>query len=152
MTDPDFMSVNTILTGFVDRLSKNGNTLLNVGPKPDGIIPEAATVRLLEIGDWLEMNREVVTGSRPGWTFGKGPTNVTASRFEEASSVTFTGGDVRFLRTDERTAVIALEWPADGRLDLATSLGQVYSRWTYRQPPIERSLSSGPRTSTSGGR
>ena len=122
--DPEYKDVDTLVTGFVDRLSKNGNTLLNVGPRPDGSIPAAAERRLRSFGDWLRVNDEAVFESRPWWTFGEGPTEVTSTEFEEASSVEFTGADVRFTRSaDGRVGyAIVMDWPENGELSLGTSL------------------------------
>ncbi|HOX37937.1 MAG TPA: alpha-L-fucosidase [Candidatus Brocadiia bacterium] len=40
-----------------------GNLLLNIGPKPDGSIPEEATERLTAVGKWLEKNGEAAYGA-----------------------------------------------------------------------------------------
>jgi alpha-L-fucosidase len=124
ISDPDYKSVRTLVTGLVDRLSKYGNTLLNVGPRPDGTIPKPAADRLRGIGAWLDTNGEAVRGTRPWWVFGEGPTDVTSSEFEEASAVTFTDEDVRFLRgkPGDPAYAVLLEWPADGEVELETSL------------------------------
>ncbi|MCQ2475833.1 MAG: alpha-L-fucosidase [Clostridia bacterium] len=39
-----------------------GNLLLNVGPKPDGSVPEDVKEPLAKIGEWLEVNGEAVYG------------------------------------------------------------------------------------------
>ena len=49
-----FKSVDNLVDNLVDRVSKNGYLLLNVGPKPDGSIPEEAKERLLGMGKWLK--------------------------------------------------------------------------------------------------
>ena len=48
-----------------DVVSKNGNLLLNIGPRADGTIPEGMTRRLLAIGGWLDVNGEAIYGTRP---------------------------------------------------------------------------------------
>ena len=49
---------------------------------------------------------------------------MTATEFEEASSVTFTSEDVRYVRSADGTVAYAilLDWPTDGELALSTSL------------------------------
>jgi alpha-L-fucosidase len=122
VTDADYKSPRTLVTGFVDRVSKHGRTLMNVGPKPDGTIPEGAVDRLRAFGDWFEANREALDGARPWRTFGEGPTEVTAGEFEEASAVEFTADDVRFTRAGGRAYAFLMDWPADGVAEIETSL------------------------------
>jgi alpha-L-fucosidase len=44
----------------------DGNILLNVGPRPDGIIDPEQAGRLKEIGDWLAKNGQSIYGTRGG--------------------------------------------------------------------------------------
>ena len=44
----------------------DGNILLNVGPRPDGLIDPLQVARLKEIGDWLARNGESIYGTRGG--------------------------------------------------------------------------------------
>ena len=62
--NPDYKSVNTMVDNLVDRVSKNGNTLMNIAPRPDGTIPEDQKERLLGIGKWLKINGEAIYGTR----------------------------------------------------------------------------------------
>jgi alpha-L-fucosidase len=39
-----------------------GNLLLNIGPKPDGSVPEEATERLTKVGQWLAKYGDIVYG------------------------------------------------------------------------------------------
>ena len=48
-----------------DVVSKNGNLLLNIGPRHDGIIPAGMVTRLLAIGAWLDVNGEAIYETRP---------------------------------------------------------------------------------------
>ncbi len=51
---------------LVDIVSKNGNLLLNIGPRPDGSISEIQMDRLNKLGAWLAVNGEGIFDSRPG--------------------------------------------------------------------------------------
>jgi alpha-L-fucosidase len=44
----------------------DGNILLNVGPRPDGVIDPAQVSRLKEMGAWLARNGESIYGTRGG--------------------------------------------------------------------------------------
>ena len=47
-------------------MDADGNILLNVGPDKDGVIPEEAVARLMEIGAWMQANGESIYGTRGG--------------------------------------------------------------------------------------
>jgi alpha-L-fucosidase len=63
--DHDWKSPGTIIFKLVDIVSKGGNYLLNVGPRADGIIPEASQYVLRSAGAWLKVNGEAVYGAGP---------------------------------------------------------------------------------------
>jgi alpha-L-fucosidase len=93
----EFLSVDELVDSFVDIVSKNGNLLLNVGPKADGTIPEGQRVRLEGLGQWLDTNGEAIFGSRP-WT--------------QAEATTSEGGRVRFTQKDGAVYMTLLDEPA----------------------------------------
>ena len=47
----------------MDIVSKGGNLLLNVGPKPDGTLPYETRARLHEIGRWMRAYGESLYGA-----------------------------------------------------------------------------------------
>lgn len=61
--DDDWKSTEDLLYKLIDIASKGGNFLLNVGPKPDGTIPQASVDRLAEIGNWMKINGESIYGT-----------------------------------------------------------------------------------------
>lgn len=138
VSGPEYKSVDTILTSFTDRISKNGNTLLNVGPRPDGSIPAEPKRMLKQTGDWLSTNAEAVYGSRPCWEIGEGPTNITSSGFEEATGVSFTPDDKRFLRNGDTYYVVLMDWPEGSKTTITTPLHRVVSDTNHKQPSIGR--------------
>jgi alpha-L-fucosidase len=61
--DQDWKSPGSIVFKLVDIVSKGGNYLLNVGPRADGVIPEASQDVLRAAGRWLKVNGEAVYGA-----------------------------------------------------------------------------------------
>jgi alpha-L-fucosidase len=51
---------------LVGAAGRDGNFLLNVGPRPDGEIDPAQAERIREIGRWLAINGESIYGTRGG--------------------------------------------------------------------------------------
>jgi alpha-L-fucosidase len=94
--DPVYKPATSILEDMVDVVSKNGALLLNVGPAPDGTVPEGDVEVLRAVGAWLRVNGEAVYGARPWQRFGEGPTEVPAGSHRENERPPFTCEDVRF--------------------------------------------------------
>ncbi|TES97503.1 MAG: alpha-L-fucosidase [Promethearchaeota archaeon] len=69
----DYLSSNDLIKMLVDTVSKNGNLLLNVGPLPDGTIPDIQKKVLIGMGQWLEINGEGIYDTRP-WERAEGNT------------------------------------------------------------------------------
>lgn len=69
-----YQSVENLVRSFVDIVSKNGNLLLNIGPMPDGTIPQLQLERLLGLGEWLTVNGDALFDTRP-WQVAEGKTD-----------------------------------------------------------------------------
>jgi len=57
-------SVGQLLLQLTQIAADEGNYLLNVGPKPDGTIPQEDADRLRGMGKWLKTNGEAIYGSQ----------------------------------------------------------------------------------------
>lgn len=116
--DHDYKSLDDLVGELVDVVAKNGNLLLNIGPKADGTIAPAERELLEGIGDWLTVNGEAIFGSRPWLIPGEGPTEVVAGSMIDDAFAPYTSEDVRFTtRTDvtgDYVYATVLRWPEDG--------------------------------------
>ena len=72
-TENDYLTSKELIYLLIDVVSKNGNLLLNVGPKVDGSIPDLQKKAILGIGKWLEVNGEAIFDTRP-WIKAEGET------------------------------------------------------------------------------
>jgi alpha-L-fucosidase len=59
-------SLGYLIRLLVGAAGRDGNFLLNVGPRPDGQIDPEQAQRLREIGQWLKANGESIYGTRGG--------------------------------------------------------------------------------------
>ncbi|KAK6086326.1 glycoside hydrolase family 29 protein [Seiridium cupressi] len=103
-----FMNASTIIYTLVDMVSKNGNLLLDIGPRADGSIVEAEVNNLREAGTWIHAHEEAIFN--------------TTYWFIQSEIVE--GPEVRFTQTDDAFYVIFLETPVldDGKVLVAAPI------------------------------
>jgi len=58
-----YKSSKKLIQILCEVVSKGGNYLLNVGPRPDGTIPPQEVERLKDMGKWLKANGEAIYGA-----------------------------------------------------------------------------------------
>jgi alpha-L-fucosidase len=63
--DDNWKNSRTILRNLISCVRDGGNYLLNIGPKPDGSIPEPSVDALREVGEWLDVNGHTIYGTDP---------------------------------------------------------------------------------------
>jgi alpha-L-fucosidase len=56
----DYNSTQSLVLQLIDKVSRGGNFLLDIGPDEHGKIPPIMQERLLQIGDWLKINGEAI--------------------------------------------------------------------------------------------
>ncbi|MCF8359330.1 MAG: alpha-L-fucosidase [Prolixibacteraceae bacterium] len=110
-----YYSKKQVLHGFLDRISKNGNLLLNISPKADGSIPQEQRDVLLAMGDWLKKFGEAVYATRAWETYGEGPTKMGAAHGVFTEPKEGTCLDIRYTRSKDNTTLYAilLGWDKD---------------------------------------
>jgi alpha-L-fucosidase len=110
-----YKSPEVIVHQLADIVSKNGNLLLNITPRPDGTIPDGEQDILRDVGAWLRINGEAIYDTRPWKRFGEGPTQVAGGAFQDTKTRPFTAEDFRFTTKGSNVYAIELGWPAQGR-------------------------------------
>ena len=106
-----FKSPTFIVHQLVDVVSKNGNLLLNIGPRADGTIPDQVQNVLRSLGQWLSVNGEAIYGTRPWKVYGEGPTKVTPGPFHDTEMRPYTAQDFRFTSKGSNLYAIELATP-----------------------------------------
>jgi alpha-L-fucosidase len=101
MQDAEYKTATTLIHYLVDNVSKNGYMLLNVGPKPNGEIPEQAKKVLFELGAWLEVNGEAIYGTTPWVVAAEGPTVLKKSGPFNEDKIEYLPKDIRFTLKDD---------------------------------------------------
>lgn len=87
-----YLNASGIITTLVDIVAKNGNFLLDIGPKGDGSIPEVMKTHLREAGIWIKSHGESIFSTKY-WPSGPGD------------------GDFRYTTTDDAFYIHLLTRP-----------------------------------------
>ncbi|QTD37041.1 alpha-L-fucosidase [Polaribacter batillariae] len=68
--DNNYKTSNQLIRILVDCISMGGNLLLDIGPKPDGTIPQEQINILKDLGRWTKKHESAIYGTRAGIPFG----------------------------------------------------------------------------------
>lgn len=98
--DANWKSAETLIRNLVDIASKGGNYLLNVGPTPEGLIPEPSVERLKAIGRWMNVNHDAIYATQ-------------ASPFK---ALPWGRCTMKPIPGGHRLYFHVFDWPRDGRL------------------------------------
>ena len=58
--DDNWKSSKTIIRNLISCVRDGGNYLLNIGPRPDGSVPEESVNVLTEVGRWMDTNGDTI--------------------------------------------------------------------------------------------
>jgi len=58
--DDNWKTSKTIIRNLISCVRDGGNYLLNIGPRPDGSIPEESVKVLTEVGNWMQANGHAI--------------------------------------------------------------------------------------------
>lgn len=88
-----------LIRNLITIAARGGNYLLNVGPTPEGEIPEPSVARLKEMGEWMKINGEAIYATQRSIIF---PTWGECIRKDNKNNTTL--------------YLCVFEWPSDGKL------------------------------------
>jgi len=118
-----YKSVNEIIHGLIDRVSRGGGLLLSLCPKADGTINEAQRHILLSMGRWLRQNGEAVYCTRPWKVHAEGPVGKFQYERRGHSRWSFrncSAEDIRFTCKENTLYAITLGRPNGNKLTIKT--------------------------------
>lgn len=107
-----------LLHFLINILSRGGNLLLNIGPRPDGSLPTETFTCFGHLTRWLKVNGEAAYGTKM-WRIDKegqsqGDFGGTLSREEGGFNAKLSAQDLWFTTKENLIYVIGLVWPEDG--------------------------------------
>mgnify|MGYP001161102699 CR=1 FL=1 len=118
----DIKSSKELIHTLIDIVSKNGNLLLNISPRANGLIPNQQRNSLIGMGEWLKINGEAIYGTRPFKKYGEGPKRMVSSGHFIQMDGEYTAENLRFTTKDNSLFVIQMGWLGSYKPFMITSL------------------------------
>jgi len=112
-----YKSAKTVVHMLADVVSKNGNMLLSVPLRGNGLPDEKELAIVEGIADWMTINGKAIHATRPWKVFGEGPATegapLSAQGFNEGRGKPTTAADFRFTTKGDTVYAIELGWPTN---------------------------------------
>lgn len=134
VSDQNYKTTKELVHLLIRSAAKGSNLLLNVGPQPDGTLPDTAVARLKGMGEWLSVYGETIYGTEAGcveeqeWGVSTQRDNVCylhvlngAKRIEFpmkwriSDAKIFKDGTRVKWQQDKKTGYVQMELPNDGK-------------------------------------
>ncbi|SDL74940.1 alpha-L-fucosidase [Siphonobacter aquaeclarae] len=129
----DYSSSADVIHILIEKVSRGGNLLLNIGPTADGRIPVIMQQRLKDMGDWMKVNSEAIYGTR-AWD--------KAPAFKKGNKLFFTrkGNDLYAIAT-EWTDQLVMDGISPKKVTLLGYNGTIKAtgkggKWTITAPAV----------------
>ena len=119
-----YKSAGQVVHMLLDIVSKNGNLMLNIPLKGNGLPDDDELNFLAKLTDWMKINSEGIYGTRPWYIFGEGPSSAPTGRpkgFNEKTQK-YKPEDMRFAQLGETLFVSSFGWSPTGTMTVQ-SLG-----------------------------
>ncbi|SFR75566.1 alpha-L-fucosidase [Anaeromicropila populeti] len=109
--DNEYKKPMDVIYEFIDVVSKNGNLLLNIGPKSDGTFPEQDKEILKELGTFLRQTGEAYFGAGIWKKYGEGPHKTVEGHFSENNAQEYSSEDIRFTVKENHLYATVMVFP-----------------------------------------
>ncbi len=127
VVDQNYKSTAELIRLLARTASKGANLLLNIGPQPDGTLPDAALQRLREMGVWLRTYGSSIYET-DGWVYEQGGDSIVCTRTADEVFIHILSPEVQEVadvpiplkRVREVTA-----WPDGGKVDFRRTKGGI---------------------------
>ena len=109
----EYKTSRQIICTLIETISKNGNMLLNVGPRGDGSISEKDQKILKEIGTWINKNKEAIYESKPWRKCSEGFVHRKEGQFTDNEELPYTKEDICFTVKGDCIYAFVMNYPQD---------------------------------------
>ncbi|MGJ8639962.1 MAG: alpha-L-fucosidase [Opitutaceae bacterium] len=124
--DFPYKSSESVIHFLIDVVSKNGNMMLSVPLRPEGVLDDQCKSILADIKAFIDINGEAIYATRPWKTFGEGGVTEYESKCHNEKPIEVQEGELRFTRSkDEKTVyTFILKWTGGEEIKVHSFAGE----------------------------